>query len=99
MHDASCESELTSHGYTPCRCEERAALRGTRDPDETALLRILDALVETWRATPTLSAASCASQLEVATTALRDRRGEARQHPALRRRLLTHLHLPLDLLD
>ena len=24
-HDAACESELTSHGYTPCRCHERAA--------------------------------------------------------------------------
>ena len=24
QHDAQCESELTSHGYTPCRCEERA---------------------------------------------------------------------------
>jgi len=23
-HDAQCESELTSHGHTPCRCEERA---------------------------------------------------------------------------
>jgi hypothetical protein len=23
-HDAQCESELTSHGYTPCRCEERS---------------------------------------------------------------------------
>lgn len=23
-HDAACESELTSHGYTPCQCEERA---------------------------------------------------------------------------
>jgi len=23
-HDAACESELTSHGYTPCRCGERA---------------------------------------------------------------------------
>lgn len=22
-HDAECESELTSHGYTPCRCDER----------------------------------------------------------------------------
>jgi hypothetical protein len=22
-HDADCESELTSHGYTPCRCAER----------------------------------------------------------------------------
>ena len=23
-HDSECESELTSHGYTPCRCDERA---------------------------------------------------------------------------
>jgi DnaJ-class molecular chaperone len=22
-HDEQCERELTSHGYTPCRCEER----------------------------------------------------------------------------
>jgi hypothetical protein len=22
-HDEQCESELTSHGYTPCRCVER----------------------------------------------------------------------------
>jgi hypothetical protein len=22
-HDAQCEAELTSHGYTPCRCGER----------------------------------------------------------------------------
>jgi hypothetical protein len=22
-HDAECESELTSHGQTPCRCDER----------------------------------------------------------------------------
>lgn len=22
-HDGQCESELTSHGYTPCRCDER----------------------------------------------------------------------------
>ena len=22
-HDAECESELTSHGYTPCRCGEK----------------------------------------------------------------------------
>jgi len=22
-HDYHCESELTTHGYTPCRCEER----------------------------------------------------------------------------
>jgi hypothetical protein len=22
-HDSECESELTSHGYTPCRCAER----------------------------------------------------------------------------
>ena len=26
-HDKGCESELTSHGYTPCRCEERAMER------------------------------------------------------------------------
>ena len=26
-HDDQCESELTSHGQTPCRCEERAAAR------------------------------------------------------------------------
>jgi hypothetical protein len=25
-HDADCESELTSHGYTPCRCFERAGI-------------------------------------------------------------------------
>jgi hypothetical protein len=25
-HDAECESELTSHGYTPCRCHERAGI-------------------------------------------------------------------------
>jgi hypothetical protein len=25
-HDALCETELTSHGYTPCRCEERARI-------------------------------------------------------------------------
>jgi hypothetical protein len=25
-HDAQCESELTSHGYTPCRCHERAGI-------------------------------------------------------------------------
>ena len=24
-HDEQCESELTSHGLTPCRCDERAA--------------------------------------------------------------------------
>lgn len=24
-HDAECESELTSHGQTPCRCDERSA--------------------------------------------------------------------------
>ncbi len=24
FHDRECESELTSHGYTPCRCDERA---------------------------------------------------------------------------
>jgi hypothetical protein len=24
QHDAECESELTSHGYTPCRCAERS---------------------------------------------------------------------------
>ena len=24
-HDAECERELTSHGYTPCRCDERSA--------------------------------------------------------------------------
>lgn len=23
-HDLQCESELTPHGYTPCRCAERA---------------------------------------------------------------------------
>jgi hypothetical protein len=23
-HDAACERELTSHGYTPCRCRDRA---------------------------------------------------------------------------
>jgi prepilin-type processing-associated H-X9-DG protein len=23
-HDEQCEAELTSHGYTPCRCDERA---------------------------------------------------------------------------
>ena len=28
-HDAQCESELTSHGYTPCRCAERAAPLGS----------------------------------------------------------------------
>ena len=22
-HDEHCERELTSHGYTPCRCEDR----------------------------------------------------------------------------
>jgi hypothetical protein len=22
-HDDDCEAELTSHGYTPCRCRER----------------------------------------------------------------------------
>lgn len=22
-HDSQCESELTSHGYTPCRCQQR----------------------------------------------------------------------------
>jgi hypothetical protein len=22
-HDSGCESELTSHGQTPCRCDER----------------------------------------------------------------------------
>lgn len=27
-HDAECEAELTSHGYTPCRCTERAAPKG-----------------------------------------------------------------------
>lgn len=26
-HDTACEAELTSHGYTPCRCEERAKKR------------------------------------------------------------------------
>jgi hypothetical protein len=25
-HDAACESELTSHGYTPCRCNWRRAM-------------------------------------------------------------------------
>lgn len=25
QHDAACESELTSHGYTPCQCAERKA--------------------------------------------------------------------------
>jgi hypothetical protein len=25
-HDSQCESELTSHGYTPCRCHERAGI-------------------------------------------------------------------------
>jgi hypothetical protein len=24
QHDGACEAELTSHGYTPCRCAERA---------------------------------------------------------------------------
>jgi prepilin-type processing-associated H-X9-DG protein len=23
-HDSQCETELTSHGYTPCRCAERS---------------------------------------------------------------------------
>ena len=26
-HDEHCESELTSHGYTPCRCAERVDSR------------------------------------------------------------------------
>jgi hypothetical protein len=26
-HDPECESELTSHGYTPCRCEEPERVR------------------------------------------------------------------------
>jgi len=26
VHDTACESELTSHGYTPCRCAERVAI-------------------------------------------------------------------------
>ena len=30
-HDTECEAELTSHGYTPCRCEERDTLRTQRD--------------------------------------------------------------------
>lgn len=25
-HDQQCESELTSHGYTPCQCSERAGI-------------------------------------------------------------------------
>jgi hypothetical protein len=24
-HDGDCEAELTSHGYTPCQCAERAS--------------------------------------------------------------------------
>lgn len=40
QHDAECESELTSHGYTPCRCEERenASLRARMLTLEQALL-------------------------------------------------------------
>ena len=26
QHDADCEAELTSHGYTQCRCDERAGI-------------------------------------------------------------------------
>lgn len=28
MHDTQCESEHTSHGQTPCRCDERAPTPG-----------------------------------------------------------------------
>jgi len=32
-HDSDCESELTSHGYTPCQCAEREAMtKGTTAP-------------------------------------------------------------------
>lgn len=27
-HDSECETELTSHGYTPCRCDERRDSHG-----------------------------------------------------------------------
>jgi hypothetical protein len=40
-HDDQCETESTSHGYTPCRCGERASAppaavagRATPDPEE-----------------------------------------------------------------
>lgn len=29
-HDTDCETELTSHGYTPCRCPERHAQKAVR---------------------------------------------------------------------
>ncbi len=32
QHDVQCEAELTSHGYTPCRCAERAQAVVPRDP-------------------------------------------------------------------
>jgi hypothetical protein len=47
-HDAECESELTSHGYTPCRCHERAGICYCRKnpceclPDRLARLRVAD---------------------------------------------------------
>ena len=37
-HDAECETELTSHGYTPCRCEDRA-LTSLADSRSTRLGR------------------------------------------------------------
>lgn len=35
-HDEHCESELTSHGYTPCRCAERLGVDGGCDKSSEA---------------------------------------------------------------
>jgi hypothetical protein len=34
LHDSQCERELTSHGYTPCRCDERAGAEPEPRPQE-----------------------------------------------------------------
>lgn len=38
-HDSQCEAELTSHGYTECRCEERAAHAVRPAPLDVFLIR------------------------------------------------------------
>lgn len=38
-HDSQCEAELTSHGYTECRCEERAARAVRPAPLDVFLIR------------------------------------------------------------
>jgi hypothetical protein len=45
-HDAACEAELTSHGYTPCRCDERAAAPGAPDKEKPCRSKDADVAVD-----------------------------------------------------